>query len=296
VDLKSLQDVQILTQARKKRRMEQVDKFFSAALEQVNFYTETADVSLLQDSLQRLSETLKLSSTHAESYYLMAYVFYLLDMLPEAKNYLETALSFKPTLILAQDLQRHLQRGEFPPLQFPGPDQKDLDLDELYDRVEIRIQIKVHEIICMEIPAQPSPQSCIRNKLSEMGQSLEEEYRYLNQQLQKIDQEIDIGELKIKLRPFEIRLHQVKQLFQQSQQLFEILKRLQVEIEQVQAELDFPRASHLETILDHCDLLADQLDELVNQKIPISELEPTYQELVEHVNQLQELLEEAAVV
>lgn len=294
MNLKSLQATQNLTQARNQRRHEQVDDSFRAALTQVSQYTETSDVSLLQDALHKLSATLKLNSTHAESYYLMAYVFYLLDMLPEAHHYLAATLRLKPTLVLAQDLQRHLQDGVFPALQFPDLEQQELDLDTLYDQVEIRIQIKTHEIISMQVPAQASPQAGIRTRLAELEMSLADEYRYLNRQLQQIDQEIEIGELKISLRPFELRLSQIQQLSQHSEQLFAVLQQLQAEQARVQTDLAAPQEAHLETILDHCDLFADQLDELARQNIPISELEPAYQALIEQVTELQDLLEEAS--
>ncbi len=284
----------VSTDALREKRVRIAASEYAKALDLSQLYFSEPDPQLLKQALGHLDQVLRHQATHADAYYLMAYLFYLLDMLPQALKYLRSCLGFVPAHTQALRLQKVLAAGHFPEPEVVGrsPGPEEWDSEALFDSLLREIQQANLKTMQMQVPLYPDPTPATIMLLRGFEQELITSLALFAKQITQLEAELDTFSLQRSLLPLEKRLEQVRRLIHQSKRLSDLLSQLKAEAEQVQACFAKPASAELDKILDRCDWLADRLDELEAQKIPITSVLADYRQLVKTVEVLQDLYDE----
>ncbi|MEZ0375217.1 MAG: hypothetical protein ACAI44_39385 [Candidatus Sericytochromatia bacterium] len=268
------------------------------------------DRELLVEACEALLDAIRYDRARLEPYLGMGYLLWLLGEYQQARDYLSEALTLAPDNADAQTLLQALQaslRQASPPRQAILPPLSPLpskDFDRWYDEVEREIKTEIQTI--SRIPPASFAISDDRLRI----EALERRYADLLRaqarilaQCEQIEAEIDCAGLRSMLRPIEIVLARCHTSLSASWQLVELGVMLEAHRQWLEHSLaQFEAAQGLmppeftqerfEYLLEDCDTLADQIDALDQSQPEISALIAAYEDLVQKVTQLQDVLDQ----
>lgn len=273
---------------------------------------------VLQEAAGALIDAMTLNRRDPRPSFSLAYLFFLIDDLNTAQEYLHLALSIDPeepiclafqdtlheeilrqrsatkgTTVKAEDLDYVTQNSE-----------AELDHDALYDRLEqelVQILQKLSSQTPPKVASSPLEYKSLKGSFKQMRQH----YENFAHDLEIADKEIDCDELRQKLSAYEQFLNRYREIMITSESLMQLGRDLRAEVEmvkQVIAEAEKASVSedlrvleeNLETLLDHCDGFADRLDAFAEQGCSITVAQQIYTQLVSSVEQLQDITDHLA--
>lgn len=181
------------------------------------------------------------------------------------------------------------------------PAGSDEDPEALAEQIEARIHQEVRAMLHQPVfkaSADPGLSASLRAHQDALGQT----YALLCAQIESLEQELETGPLLARLKPIEMRLKQFQHLATACEIFAGLEQAIDRELSQAEGQIsrleqDASAAgaiqAGLDRILDTCDAFADQLDELERKGHDIEPLTQKYTRLVQQIEQVQDLLEEA---
>lgn len=322
MDLQAVARIQASREQLDQRRHQQAEKHVAKAFAVLNQAFDPAFAArkreLLTQACDAFAEALQQHRQNPEVYIGLGYLSIVLHDYAQARNYLNEGQRLAPEHPdFAQMLQYLDQRLATPaaapqeaaglqkivlpaiseqPLP-PAAALSDADYDRLYDQAEAQILQILQELPQIQLPLYPSLELHQDKALQAVYRQLQGRYEGLQTRLAVLDEELDIATLRQRLHMLEVFLKRCQTLFEAAteiQQVQQALLQLQQEVLGLQAQVGrvtMP-VSQIDALLDRCDYLADRLDAFEGKKYAVAPLISSYERVVQHIEQLQEALEE----
>lgn len=251
------------------------------------------DKELLTEACDSFIEAIKFNRQHTEAYLGMAYLLWLLGDQQQALAYLEQGLRTQPSHPDVHRLIQHLS-GKSVQGQSAPP-------SAVNNAVKQQIEALLSELEtenAATIAASVNPH--MNERLQERLSHWEQAYEDVLSGIDALDSFHDRVMLTCDLSAVQDRIMAYHQALKGSERLLKLddkimenrdLARQYVE-ERQQSESGMFQA-YLDIMLDNCDTLADELDLLERDGLNIGALDSHYQQLVDHVEELQGLIQES---
>jgi tetratricopeptide (TPR) repeat protein len=273
----------------------------------------------LIEACEQLIKAISAQREDIRPYLALSYLFTILEDFDTALEYLQAALHLDPqhevALAFLDTIRAQRQGDPLPAAPAPAasrtpgraateappapPAPEMLDLDALYDQIEQRILERIRAFSAAA-PPQPAPDATQLKALKLQLQQMQGELAQLRAGIDQLEAEFDTAELRQTLRPLDLSVQRYQALYATAQNMYHLRQALRQELETVvrlrseaQTEADATGLeAQLEALLDRCDEFADQLDTLEAQGHPSPPLLKDYEQLVQAVEALQELVDE----
>lgn len=259
------------------------------------------DKDALKQASENLIRAIQYGRQNLPAYVAMAYLLILLDDKMTAVRYLNEAKRIDPDhedvvnliefIKNPNDAMEHSDGDDFSPELLGVANEG----DELYEEVQTLIQTELEALDLISWVPALTPQSF--RILEEQYMHLEEVRAKLAEKLGELEFEMDTGALQQHARPLEEAQQKIAGLRKSSHAMLKTLQEMQQNIDAVQQDVSCFIASSpeledkLEHYLDACDRFADVLDQTEEQGYAIAPFEAKYNQLVQTVEQLQDLLD-----
>jgi tetratricopeptide (TPR) repeat protein len=321
LDLKQLNNIDLIRNQQTVKRTKNAESLIELGLSQLTLLFKNCHPlerkKILLETFDFFTQSLSAQRSHPNSYIGIAFILILIGKPVKALSYIKEAQRLAPNhpdiQILLEMIQRIPKQGvaspttqqRLQPSFSPREDQlEEIDFDNLYDQLEAMIITEVR-LMLQDAGSQPKP-SCEEKELKGLERrlsALRQKYQTICEQLKILEIEFDTCELEGQLKPFKVSLDRIKQVVIVSQDLIQLKKKIQeqnqltlVLIDEVKSNLEIEDVpvvqENIEILLDQCDLYADKLDESEEKKYPVQALILHYQDLVGHVETLQEEFDE----
>ena len=284
---------------REKKANQKIDKgFYYLKLADQESYTGKERI---RQAAALFLEAIDYQRDDVRPYMGMAYIFALLNQYQNGLEFLDDALEIEPdnTAIAAFKVFCESEQQQYP-VDLAAIELEQVDYDVLYEQTEDLLKHKIQEAGHLLIPA-PSIQPQVINQLKENMHRVLSTQEQIQEKLQILDQEFNIGPLTQLAQSLQIVFQRLKNVYQTSKQLLGIQDKIQLthqeskQLHQLLRKEGYFSPAYdqtLEQLLDRCDAIADKLDGFENNQIPISEVMPHYEKLIQDIQFIQDEMDE----
>jgi hypothetical protein len=251
----------------------------------------------------------------------LAYLFFLIDDLATAEEYLNIAVAIQaddPIILAFQETlhQEKISQSKKSLTKPAGallnpttpqnpsivPDQAHLDFDQLYDQLNSNL-VLILQNLSIQPPLIPASTALDYKELKANYKELCQQHQDFLDQLMVVEEEIDCDDLRHILKNFELVLDRHRKNLITSESILLLSQDLRAELtvlKQVHAEASQAKSredvkileENLEILLDNCDGYADRIDAFELQGITISLHTHLYNQLLALIEHLQEITDE----
>lgn len=253
-----------------------------------------------------LDQMIRFDSQDYRPYFFTGYLLLLMNELDEAEGYLNQARLLNPELAEAARLLQILEsERQKPVLRSWNPDlpaDQAIDFALLEQEITLLVQQRFKQMMELPRPTTPGFDNAQAHQLRKGLSQVSEFLQYIEQPLSLLSGEIEEQAVARILEPLLAQQRQLeagcsdyekqarlrRDLRQTHQEVLDKLKLLRKRLNVGEASA---LAQDLNRLYDTCDAYADQLDALSEQGHPISQLEKTYERLLQSVGQMSEELQ-----
>jgi DNA repair ATPase RecN len=255
-----------------------------------------ADKQLLGQAFEHFKGAIRLNRQDIRPYLGTVYLLFLMGETQLAQYFLKQAQRLEPDHADIAALENYLAQPAYETQQIP------LDFDQLYQDVRSFIFAQTRWQMSLGTPQTPQTDTDEIHLLKQFTH-FQTQLDAIRQYLLLMDEELDVADLWQNLKPLETLEKRYQRLAEhiqatraiataletykaQSEQWLTSVPQLETKAQVKQLE------NQLEQMMDHCDRIADQLEALQKQKIPTTALEQRYEQWVQLLERLDDLLDE----
>lgn len=294
LNLKELKSLQSQSEALSQKRRSRADEQYLAGMDQLIRAHEQgfADPEPGRQACLAFIEAIRQNRADIRPYLMLAYLFAIFADFRTAGQYLKGAHAAAPGHPDVSRFRAAIQAMQLRSLQSEDDEAQGL-------AAELTALLRE---LATQAPPVPSPDPGRIAALSERSRAFHARQQALMQQVAALGANEDTGGLDQQLQQLQRLWHPHDAALQHAQRLAGIQTRIRQACQPAaalirqsltasgpEAQLD----AAIESLLDQCDGFADELDALDGRGVPIDEVKPDYDRLVQLIETLQESLDEA---
>lgn len=284
----------------------------------------------LQVSCGCFIDAITFKRTDIRPYLALAYIFTILEDFRTAEEYAYAAMKLEPNnteiatfveevMAFKKEVKQQIQTApnQNQPLDLELPTSQVTQQSmpatpnyrALYQEIENFILEKVKNLFASkQHKIEPTFDQNKFKIFQQSVQNLDKVIKYIEQQLSMIEQGMNVAQLRQKITPFKVLKGRYAQALNTSKMLMEINDTIELwsfktdkQVQVVNQKLTMSALTYgrvdVNRMMDGCDLIADQLDQLSeDENIDISLVESSYEKLLELVESLNGMVDDAKVV